>query len=104
LFSTSRAFNSSNLSSTTYFFPVNVTPKFLPISQSLLASILPLFNQKSLLQLEMTNKLVPVGIARTRPRFDGESPHWLAMGMGMGNPRLFQLGMRMVIEMYISPP
>jgi len=25
--------------------------------------------------LEMTNKPVPVGIARTRPRFDGESPN-----------------------------
>jgi len=50
--------------------------------------------------LEMTNKLVLVGIARTRSRFDGESPHWLGMGMGMGNPRLFQLGM----GMYISPP
>jgi len=23
----------------------------------------------------MANKPVPVGIARTRPRFDGESPH-----------------------------
>jgi len=27
------------------------------------------------LQLEMANKLVPVCIIRTRPRFDGESPH-----------------------------
>ena len=26
-------------------------------------------------ELEMANKPVPVGIARTRPRFDGESPH-----------------------------
>ena len=26
------------------------------------------------LQLEMANKPVPVGITRTRPRFDGESP------------------------------
>ena len=25
--------------------------------------------------VEMANKPVPVGIARTRPRFDGESPH-----------------------------
>jgi len=25
-------------------------------------------------QLEMANKPVPVGITRTRPRFDGESP------------------------------
>jgi len=25
-------------------------------------------------QLEMTNKPVPVGITRTRPRFDGKSP------------------------------
>jgi len=47
----------------------------------------------------MTNKPVPVGIARTRLRFDGESPHWLGMGMDMGNPQLFQLGM----GMYISP-
>jgi len=45
-----------------------------------------------------------VGIVRTRPRFDRESPHWLDMGMGMGNPRLFQLVMRMVMGMYISPP
>ena len=43
----------------------------------------------------MANKFVPVGIVRTRPRFDGESPHWLGMGMGMGNPRLFQLSMGM---------
>jgi len=48
--------------------------------------------------LEMANKPVPVGIVQIRPRFDGESPHWL--DMGMGNPRLFQLGM----GMYISPP
>jgi len=27
------------------------------------------------LQVEMANKPVPVGIVRTRPRFDGESPH-----------------------------
>ena len=47
----------------------------------------------------MTNKPVPVGIARTRLRFDGESPHWLGMGMDMGTPQLFQLGM----GMYISP-
>jgi len=25
--------------------------------------------------VEMANKPVPVGIVRTRPRFDGESPH-----------------------------
>jgi len=56
--------------------------------------------------LEMANKPVPVGIARIRPRFDGESPHWLGMGMGMGmgNPRLFQLGMGMGMGMYIYPP
>ena len=54
-----------------------------------------------LLELEMTNKLAPVGIARTRTRFDGESPHWL--DMGMGNSRLFQLGMGMVMGMYIYP-
>jgi len=55
-------------------------------------------------ELEMANKPVPVGIVRTRPRFDGESPHWLGMGMGMGNPRLFQLGMGMGMGMYIYPP
>jgi len=49
----------------------------------------------------MTNKLISVGIARIRPRFDGESPHWL--GMDMGNPQLFQLGMRMGMRMYTSP-
>jgi len=54
--------------------------------------------------LEMENKPAPVGIARTRPRFDEKSPHWLGMGMGMGNPRLFQLGMWMVMGMYIAPP
>jgi len=43
-----------------------------------------------------------VGIARTRPRFDEESPHWLSMGMG--NPRFFQLSMGMRIGMNISPP
>jgi len=48
----------------------------------------------------MANKPTPVGIARTRPCFDRESPHWL--GMGMRNPRFFQLGMGMGI--YISPP
>jgi len=54
----------------------------------------------------MANKPVSVDIARTRPRFDGESPHWLGMGMGMGmgNPWLFQLGIGMGIGMYISPP
>jgi len=50
----------------------------------------------------MANKLVPVDIVRTRPRFDGESPHWLCMGMG--NPRFFQLGMGMGMGMNISPP
>jgi len=30
---------------------------------------------QSFMRLEMANKPVPVGIARTRPRFDGESPH-----------------------------
>jgi len=25
----------------------------------------------------MANKPVPMDIIRTRPRFDGESPHWL---------------------------
>jgi len=54
------------------------------------------------IQVEMTNKLVPVSIARTRPRFDGKFPNWL--GMCMGNPRLFQLSMGMVMGMYISPP
>jgi len=44
------------------------------------------------LEVEMANKLVPVDIARIRPRFDGKSPHWLGMGMGMGNPRLFTTG------------
>jgi len=48
----------------------------------------------------MANKHVSVGIARTCPSFDGESPHWL--DMGMGNPRLFQLGMGMSMGMYIS--
>ena len=58
------------------------------------------------MRLEMANKPVPVGIARTRPRFDGESPHWLDMdmGMGMGNPQIFQLGVGMGMGMYISPP
>jgi len=32
--------------------------------------------------IEMTNKLVHVGIARTRSHFDGESPCWLGMSMG----------------------
>ena len=60
--------------------------------------------------VEMTNKLVLVGIARIRLRFDGKFPHWLGMGMGMdmsmgmGNPRLLQLGMGMVMGMYIFPP
>jgi len=49
----------------------------------------------------MANKPVPMGIARTCPRFDEEFPHWLVMGMG--NPLLFQLGMGMVMGMYISP-
>jgi len=31
----------------------------------------------------MANKFVSVGIARTRPRFDGKFPYWLGMGMGM---------------------
>jgi len=51
----------------------------------------------------MCNKLVPVDITRIRPRFDGEFPHWLGIGMGMG-PRLFQLDMGMGMGMYISPP
>jgi len=28
-----------------------------------------------IIPLEMANKPAPVGIAQTRPRFDGESPH-----------------------------
>jgi len=36
--------------------------------------------------IEMANKPVLVGIARTRLRFDEESPHWLDMGMGMKSP------------------
>jgi len=52
----------------------------------------------------MANKSVSVGIARIRPRFDGEFPHWLGMSMGMGNPQLFQLGMGMGMGMYIYPP
>jgi len=45
----------------------------------------------------MANKPVPVGIFWIRPRFDGKFPHWL--GMGMGNPRIFQLSMGMGMEM-----
>jgi len=45
----------------------------------------------------MTNKLVLVGIARTRSHFNGKSPHWLSME----NPRLFQLGMEIGMGMYI---
>jgi len=52
----------------------------------------------------MANKSVSVGIVRTRSRFDEKSPYWLGMSMGIGNPRLFQLGMGMVMGMYISPP
>jgi len=52
----------------------------------------------------MANKPVPLGITQIRPRFDGESPHWLGMGVGMGNPQFFQLGMGMGMGMYISPP
>ena len=52
----------------------------------------------------MANKPASVGIVRTRPRFDRESSHWLGMGMGMRNPRFFQLGMGMGMGMYISPP
>ena len=54
----------------------------------------------------MANKPISVSIVRIRPRFDGEFPHWLSMSMGMGieNPRLFQLGMGMGMGMYISPP
>ena len=61
-----------------------------------------------LLWIEMANKPVPVGIIRTRPRFDGESPLWLGMGMGMGmgmgNTQNFQLGMGMGMGIYIYPP
>jgi len=31
--------------------------------------------KKQIYWIEMTNKLVLVGIARTRPRFDGKFPH-----------------------------
>jgi len=57
-------------------------------------------------RVEMANKPIPVGIARIRPHFYGESSHWLGMGMGigMGNSQLFQLGMGMGMGMYISPP
>jgi len=54
--------------------------------------------------LEMANKLVPVGIIRTRPRFDGKSSHCLGLDMGMENPRFFQLSMGMRMGIYISPP
>jgi len=52
----------------------------------------------------MVNKSVSVGIARTRSRFDGETPHWPGMYMGMGNPRFFQLGMGMGMGINIFPP
>jgi len=64
----------------------------------------------------MANNPAPVGIVRTCSHFDGKSPHWLGMSIGMGNPRLFQLGMSMEnprlfqlgmgmgMRMYISPP
>jgi len=55
-------------------------------------------------QVKMANKPGPVGIAWTHPRFDGESPYWLGMGMSMGNPQLFQLGVGMGMGMYISLP
>jgi len=58
----------------------------------------------TVLFLEMANKLVFVCIVRTRPRFDGESPHWLSMGMGTGNLRFFQLGMDMWMGINISSP
>jgi len=48
--------------------PFTIHPLFLsPHLNSLITAPNPL--------LEMTNKPVPVGIIRTRPRFDGESPH-----------------------------
>jgi len=42
--------------------------------------------------VDMANKLVPVGIARTRPCFDGKFPHWLGMGMVMGESLTFSIG------------
>jgi len=42
--------------------------------------------------LWMTNKLVPVDIVRTRPRFEGESSHWLGIRMRMDNPWLIGYG------------
>jgi len=52
----------------------------------------------------MTNKLVHVVIVWTSFRFDREFPHWLCMSIGMRNPRLLQLGLRMIMRMYISVP
>jgi len=33
----------------------------------------------------MANKPIPVGIVRTRPRFEGESPHWLVWVWGISD-------------------
>jgi len=52
----------------------------------------------------MTNKPIFVDIVRTCSRLWWGIPHWPCMGMGTGNPRLFQLGMGMGMGMYISPP
>jgi len=56
------------------------------------------------MKLGTTKKSAFVGIVRTRSRFDGKSSQWLDMDMGTENPRLFQLGIRMSMGMYISVP
>ena len=52
----------------------NALPNPLTRTPNQLAPMLPL-PTLPYVALEMANKPVPVGIARTRPRFDGESPH-----------------------------
>jgi len=43
--------------------------------KAILVGALMRFYHNIMLLLEMANKPVTVGIAQTRPRFDGESPH-----------------------------
>ena len=50
----------------------------------------------------MANKLVPVGIVRTRPRFDGRGiPALTGYGYGYGESPTFSIGYG---DGYISPP
>jgi len=50
------------------------TPFFASKNLMKMIKVHQFFKNQDQFEVEMANKPVPVGITRTRPRFDGESP------------------------------